>query len=127
MRITRGQLTDLINEEISNALLESQNRRLLEDAMDQDEPEGPMSLDDLIDFAKTYAGLSRDMRSVLKFIMDGTGESVTPEEIEDLQMALGGHHQELDELLDDALKASATYTDEDEDDGTWAAAVRANR
>jgi hypothetical protein len=127
MRITRGQLTDLINEEISNALLESQNRRLLEDAMDQDEPEGPMSLDDLIDFAKAYAGLSRDMRNVLKFIMDGRGESVTPDEIEDLQMALGGHHQELDELLDDALKASAMYTDEDEDDGTLASAVRMNR
>ena len=94
--------------------------------MDQDESEGPMSLDDLIDFAKAYAGLSRDMRNVLKFIMDGRGESVTPEEIEDLQMALGGHHRELDDLLKDALEASAMYTDED-DDGTLAAAVRMNR
>ena len=94
--------------------------------MDQDESEGPMSLDDLIDFAKAYAGLSRDMRNVLKFIMDGRGESVTPEEIEDLQMALGGHNRELDDLLKDALEASAMYTDED-DDGTFAAAVRMNR
>lgn len=125
MRITRKQLTELINEEISSALLERQNRRLLEDAMDQDEPEGPMSLDDLIDFAKAYANLPRDDRRNLTFIMDGRGENVSPSEIEDLQTSLGGHHQELDDLLKDALEASAMYTDED--DGTLAAAVRMNR
>ena len=127
MRITRGQLTDLINEEISNALLERQNRRLLEDAMDQDEPEGPMSLDDLIDFAKAYAGLTREDRRNLDLIMDGRGEGVTPEEIRDLQIALGGYSTEIDDYLEDALNDSAMYTDEDEDDGTLASAVRMNR
>ena len=127
MRITRGQLTDLINEEISNALLERQNRRLLEDAVDQDELEGPMSLDDLIDFAKKYAGLTREDRRNLDLIMDGRGEGVTPEEIRDLQIALGGHSTELDDYLEDALNDSAMYTDEDEDDGTLASAVRMNR
>ena len=127
MRITRQQLTDLINEEISNALLESQNRRLLEDAMDQDESEGPMSLDDLIDFAKKYAGLTREDRRNLDLIMDGRGEGVTPEEIRDLQIALGGYSTELDDYLEDALNDSAMYTDEDEDDGTLASAVRMNR
>jgi hypothetical protein len=130
MRITRQQLTDLINEEISNALLERQNRRLLEDAedaMDQDESEGPMSLDDLIDFAKKYAGLTREDRRSLDLIMDGRGEGVTPEEIRDLQIALGGYSTELDDYLEDALNDSAMYTDEDEDDGTLASAVRMNR
>ena len=127
MRITRQQLTDLINEEISNALLERQNRRLLEDAVDQDELEGPMSLDDLIDFAKKYAGLTREDRRNLDLIMDGRGEGVTPEEIRDLQIALGGYSTEIDDYLEDALNDSAMYTDEDEDDGTLASAVRMNR
>lgn len=126
MRITRQQLTDLINEEISSALLERQNRRLLESSLEDDAPEGPMSLDDLMDFAKKYASLSRDDRKNLDLIMDGRGEGVTPEEIRDLQIALGGHSSELDDYLEDALNASAMYTDE-EDDGTWAAAVRMNR
>ena len=127
MRITRGQLTDLINEEISNALLERQNRRLLEDAVDQDELEGPMSLDDLIDFAKKYAGLTREDRRNLDLIMDGRGEGVTPEEIRDLQIALGGYSTEIDDYLEDALNDSAMHTGEDEDDGTLASAVRMNR
>lgn len=125
MRITRQQLSDLINEEISSALLERQNRRLLEAAGVEDEA-GPMSLDDLMDFAKKYASLSRDDRKNLDLVMDGRGEGVTPEEIRDLQTTLGGHSSELDDYLEDALNASAMYTDED-DDGTWAAAVRANR
>lgn len=124
MRITRGQLTDLINEEISAALLERQNRRLLE-SVDDDSPS--ISMDDLIHFAKKYAGLTREDRRNLDLIMDGRGEGVTPEEIQDLQSALGGENEELDSYLKDALEASAMYSDEDEDDGTWSAAVRMNR
>lgn len=124
MRITRGQLQDLINEEISTALLERQNRRLLE-AVDDDSPS--ISMDDLIHFAKKYAALPREDRRNLDLIMDGRGEGVTPEEIQDLQVALGGENDELDAYLKDALEASAMYSDEDEDDGTFAAAVRMNR
>ena len=124
MRITRGQLQDLINEEINSAILERQNRRLLESA--SDEP-SYMSMDDVLDFAKKYANLSRDDRKNLDLIMDGRGEGVTPEEIRDLQTALGGYNDELDDYLEDALNASAMYADEDEDDGTWSAAVRMNR
>lgn len=122
MRITRGQLQDLINEEINSAILERQNRRLLESA--SDEP-SYMSMDDVLDFAKKYANLSRDDRKNLDLIMDGRGEGVTPEEIRDLQIALGGYNDELDDYLEDALNSSAMYTDED--DGTWSAAVRMNR
>jgi hypothetical protein len=123
MRITRGQLTDLINEELSAALLERQNRRLLESV----DESTSISMDDLIHFAKKYAGLSREDRRNLDLIMDGRGEGVTPEEIQDLQAALGGENDELDDFLKDALEASAMYSDEAEDDGTWAAAVRMNR
>lgn len=128
MRITRNQLQDLINEEISSALLERQNRRLLEDVMDpmDTEAEGPMSVDDLLDFARAYAALPREDRRNLDLILDGRGESVTIEEIEDLQAALSHFHTGLADYLKDAHDA-AQKLDGDEDDGTWAAAVRANR
>lgn len=129
MRITRQQLTDLINEEISSTLLERQNRRLLEDRMDpmDTEEEGPMSVDDLIDFARAYAALSREDRKNLDMILDGRGESVTVEEVEDLQAALSHFHTGLADYLKDAHEVAQGYTDEDEDDGTFAAAVRMNR
>ena len=94
MRITRQQLTDLINEEISSALLESQNRRLLEVS---DTGSG-----DLYDI---------DGASLLEFA--------------DAYVALGGMNSSIDEALE-AWKA-ANGDGDDEDDGTWAAAVRANR
>ncbi len=129
MRISRQQLQDLINEEISSALLESQNRRLLEDRMDPMDAseEGPMSVDDLMDFARAYARLSRDDRKNLDLVLDGRGESITVEEIEDLQAALGHFHKGLADYLYDAQQAAQMYSDEDEDDGTFAAAVRMNR
>jgi hypothetical protein len=127
MRITRQQLTDLINEEISSALLERQNRRLLEDVMDpMDAEEGPMSLDSLMDFARAYAELSRDDRRNLDRILDGRGDNVSAEEVEDLQAALGGYHTELDDYLAEVHGAPHEAAGE-EDDGTWAAAVRMNR
>lgn len=127
MRITRGQLHDLINEEITSALLERQNSRLLEASVDPVDSTGPMSLDDLMRFAKQYARLSMSDRQNLVFLVSGRGENVTPGEIEDLQAMLKGFHKELDDLFEESLEASAMYSDEDEDDGTWAAAVRANR
>lgn len=125
MRISRQQLQDLINEEISSALLERQNRRLLEAFDDDNDGSAPASMDDMIYFAKKYAGLTHEDRKNLDLILDGRGEGVTPEEIEDLQRAIGGVNDELDDYLADALKASAMYSDEDDD--TWTAAVRANR
>ncbi len=126
MRITRNQLQDLINEEISRALLKVQNKRLVENVMDPADFESTMSMDDLLDFAKTYASLPREARRNFDLILDGRGESVTAEEVEELQRHLGGHNKELDDYLEEAHKAAQMYDDED-DDGTWAAAVRANR
>lgn len=127
MRITRQQLQIIINEEISRALLETQNRRLIENAMNPIDldAEGTMSMDDLLDFARAYASMPRDMRKVLDLVLDGRGESVTVEEIEDLQLSLGGRNKELDDYLKDAHEAAQMYTDED--DGTWSAALKANR
>jgi hypothetical protein len=107
MRITRNQLTDLINEEISSALLERQNRRLLEDAMDPAEFDS-ISMDDLLDFAKKYASLPVAMRRNLDLILDGRGESVTAEEVEELQARLGEHNKELDQYLEEAHKTAQT-------------------
>ena len=129
MKITRNQLQGLIKQEISKSLSENRNNGLREDLMDPMDTgeEGPMSVDDLLDFARAYANLSRDMRKVLDFIMDGRGESVTTDEIEDLQAALGGYHGGLDDYLKEAHSAAQLYSDEDIDDGTFAAAVRMNR
>ena len=126
MRITRNQLQDLINEEISRALLENQNRHLVESFDDDDGPP-PVSMDDLMFFAKKYAKLTREDRKNLDLIMDGRGEGVTPEEIEDLQRGIGGCNEEIDEYLADALNTSAINPYEDEDDGSWEAAERINR
>ena len=125
MRITRGQLTDLINEEISNALLERQNRRLLEDAG----ASSSIPMDSLIRFAKQYVRISPDDRNNLDLLVSGRGESVTPDEIQDLQYVFKGFSEELDQFFEEALESSVMYSDEDEDedDGTWAAAVRMNR
>lgn len=127
MRITRGQLQDLINEEISAALLERQNRRLLEDRMDpmDIEEEGPMSVDDLMDFARAYSKLEIEDRRNLDRILDGRAEILTIEEVQYLIDALGEFHTGLMGYLTDAL--TAAQTDDEEDDGTWAAAYRANR
>ena len=121
MRITRNQLQDLINEEISRALLKAQNRRLLESMGES----SPVPMDTLIRFAKTYAKISPTDRSNLDLLIQGHGESVTPGEIDDLKVLFRGFSSELNEFFEEALKASAMY--DDEDDGSWAAAVRANR
>lgn len=84
-----------------------------------------ISMDDLLYFAKKYASLPKEMRRNLDLILDGRGEGVTAEEVEELQTALEGHNTELDQYLEEALKAAQMY--DDEDDGTWAAASRANR
>lgn len=128
MRITRDRLQDIINEEISRALLRSENARLLENLMDpmNTEEDAPMTIDDLMDFARAYATLSRDDRRNLDLILDGRGESVTVEEVEDLQSTLGHFHKGLADYLSDAHEAAQMYVDED-DDGTWSAASRMNR
>lgn len=132
MRISKDQLQDLINEEVSRILLKRENRTLikrqakfLKESLEEDTSENIMSLDDLIDFARAYSRLQPEDRKNLDLILDGRGEVVTPEEIEDLQRVLSGYHQELTDYLDDALKASAMYTDE-EDDGSWSAAEKLN-
>ena len=122
MRITRNQLQDLINEEISRALLKAQNRRLLESVGES----SPVPMDTLIRFAKLYTKISPTDRSNLNLLIQGHGESVTPGEIDDLKVLFRGFSSALDEFLEEALEASAMH-DDDDDDGSWAAAVRANR
>ena len=125
MRITRQQLTDLINEEISSALLERQNRRLLEAAVPG---MSHTSAYDMVEFAKAYMELPRDLRKVLDFVLEGRrGENVTLEQVQDLHGILTGYNSELDDELKDALAETEAYYDEDDDDGTWAYAARVNR
>jgi len=115
MRITRNQLTDLINEEISSALLERQNRRLLEDnslddMSDTQKSLDGCSLDDVMDFAIAYSELPIELRQILSRVMDGSVRGYTTEDIEDIQLAVGNYSTDLDQYLEDAHKARATRT-----------------
>jgi hypothetical protein len=109
MKITRQQLTDLINEEISSALLERQNRRLLEAAVPG---MSHTSRYDMVEFAKAYMDLPLDLRKVLDSVLEGRGENVTLEQVQDLHDILTGYNSELDDYLEDALAETEAYYDE---------------
>jgi hypothetical protein len=134
MRITRNQLTDLINEEISSALLERQNRRLLEEF--ESELSSQLTLQSMLAFAKKYhevaSGRNRFLVGQLNNIIDERGETMIKEDVAFLMGEFGGMITELDDLFTDAMASAQTYEDEDnygneDDDGTYAAAYRANR
>ena len=126
MRITRQQLTDLINEEISSALLESQNRRLLEVS---DTGSGDLYDIDgasLLEFADAYVALGAAVQEQLRDLLDNQEDAYLNENaVQMIEDRLGGMNSSIDEALE-AWKA-ANGDGDDEDDGTWAAAVRANR
>ena len=109
MRITLQQLTDLINEEISSALLERQNRRLLEATVPR---VSHTSAYDMVEFAKAYMELPRDLRKILDSVLEGRRENVTLLQVQDLHGILTGYNSDLDEYLEDALDETEAYYDE---------------
>lgn len=124
MRITRGQLQDLINEEISSALLERQNRRLLEE-VEEHQDSTPAS--QFLEFAQKYFNTYREDKeliSVLKDVIKGRGENHHMNDVMAAQSIFGGYG-DIDSYFQEAL--TVAQTDDEDDDGTWAAAVRANR
>ena len=101
MRITKNQLQGLINEEISRALLRSENRRLVEALVDT----GHGSLYDidvveLIDFAKSYASLGAAVQEQLDDLLDQQEDAeVNGNAVSMIQDRLGGMSAEVDEAV----------------------------
>jgi hypothetical protein len=126
MRITRDQLQALINEEINRALLKTENRRLIESSVDADFYDADIS--SIIEFAQAFSGLGTAVQEQLVDILDNAEEAdVNPNAVDLIEQRLGGMNASLDEALE-AWKAAyeAVGGDEPEDDGSWAAAARAN-
>lgn len=99
MRITRNQLHDLINEEVAEVLLKSENRHLVESF---DAVSGLLREVDalsLIDFAKAYSSLDKYMRKQLDDIIDDVDADVDPEDVADIERAIGGANEEIDSYL----------------------------
>lgn len=113
MKITLNQLKKIIKEEIENVDSVSSNDEY-------------MSVDDLIEFARAYVAVPRELRKTLDLILAGRGEGVTLEDVEDLKRLLSGYHKELDEFLDEALDSAQRYYNDEEDDGSWKSALKAN-
>ena len=103
MRITRNQLQDLINEEISRSLLKSQNRRLIE-AYGAHMGGGALydiDASELIAFAEAYVALGGAVREQLKELLDMQEKaSCNPNAVELMREELYGQNQEIDTAID---------------------------
>ena len=109
MRITRNRLQDMINEEISRQLLDSQNSALLESYGGQgDESLKYMDAAGLIVFAKAYASLGRSAQEQLDDLIAGNYEisDAASEAAALIQVHLGGMNEEIDLATQDYIDAS---------------------
>ena len=99
MRISRKELQDLINEEISRSLLKTENRRLMEHL-----ETGVLYETDvfeLLEFAKAYSDLGTVIRKQLEDLLNTGGENINSSAVEIIERELGGRNREIDESLQD--------------------------
>lgn len=107
MRITRNQLQDLINEEISRSLLKSQNRRLIESS-EFESSESDMNgrlynidASTLIAFAEAYVALGSAVQQQLGDLLDMQEEAdCNPNAVELMRKNLYGQNAEIDTAID---------------------------
>jgi len=100
MRITRGKLQDLINEEISRCLLQSENRRLTEVWSRGDELQD-IDIADILDFAKKYVELGTAVQEQLDDLVDNPEDAAcNPNAVGMIKERLGGFNADLDEAID---------------------------
>jgi hypothetical protein len=101
MRITKKQLQDLINEEISRALLRSENHRLIE-AVSSYGDTGHGSLYDLdaselLEFAQSYVSLGAAVQEQLEELLDMQEDAdINPNALQLIEDRLGGMNAEID-------------------------------
>ena len=102
MRITRNQLQDLINEEISRSLLKQQNRRLIE-TYNSPMSGGLYDIDasELIAFADAYVSLGSAVQEQLVILLDEQeGADINPNAVKLMRDTLYGQNDEIDTAID---------------------------
>lgn len=101
MRITRQQLLNLINEEISGELLRKENRRLFEAVGDYSGELYNMDVSELLDFAAAYRSLGAAVAEQLHDLLDeGEDADLNPNAVQMIREKLGGLNLEIDEALE---------------------------
>ena len=116
MRITRGKLQDLINEEISRALLKQENSRLTE-AHHMGDSLQEADVTELLSFADAYASLGQAVQEQLKDLVDDPEEaSCNPNAVKMIQDLLMGYNEELDTALGAWEEANELGPPEDVDE-----------
>ena len=104
MRITRNQLQDLINEEISHALLRSQNRRLVEAVSSGDTGRGglyDLDVSELLEFAESYTSLGAAVQDQLRKLLDrGEDAEVNSNAVQMIEDRLGGMNHQIDVAIE---------------------------
>lgn len=98
MRITRNRLQDMINEEISRQLLDSQNSALLESYGQGDESLYNIDPADLLDFAKAYVSMGSAVQDQLHDLLDGDYD-INPNAVDVMKSALGGMNEQIDTAI----------------------------
>ena len=101
MRITRNQLQDLINEEISRALLDVSNKRLVEAVGWGGKELMEVPAHDLLDFAKRYAKLGGAVQEQLHSLVADSMSQVNPNAVDTMKEFIGGYNSEIDAAIQD--------------------------
>ena len=101
MRITRNQLQDLINEEISRSLLKQQNRRLIEAHGATRGGLYDIDASELIAFADAYVSLGSAVQEQLMILLDKQEVAdINSNAVELMRENLYGQNAEIDTAID---------------------------
>ena len=101
MRITRNQLQDLINEEISRSLLKQQNRRLIEAHGASRGGLYDIDASELIAFADAYVSLGSAVQEQLMILLDKQEVAdINSNAVELMRENLYGQNAEIDTAID---------------------------
>jgi hypothetical protein len=113
MRISKNQLQQIIDEEISRSLLQAQNRRLTESVHLGTVDSGHGSLYDadvseLLEFAKSYASLGIHVQEQLDDLLDRQEDAeVNTNAVQLIEDRLGGMNAEIDEVINTWMSGGA--------------------
>lgn len=99
MHITKSQLKDIIEEEVSEAL---ENRRMLGEDIDKSYVMyhlWSVDIGALMDFVKSYDGMSDEAKRALDDIVRDVDAQCTEETFEEIVDAIGGTNEDIDFFL----------------------------
>lgn len=96
MRVTREELQQMIDESVSDALMRSKTRPLLESV--GHDPLREADANELLEFARVYSSLSPEGRRCLHEVLVGRRD-VDVEVLNELESRVGGINRQLDEAM----------------------------